>query len=156
MINPMHKPRSCRLFLVRDKLVILRDDFLSGGLRVGNTEEAEILSLSFGQTSQDEIKVGEAILQAFDQVEVIASMPERTPGYIPPYILATNHRNFKDFGATCSSCGCIESQDHVLLFPITYEPARRKFQQDRSNQVSSVLDPVVLGRTALTLLARFQ
>jgi hypothetical protein len=152
MINPTSRPKSCQVFLVHNKLVVRRDDFLNTGLRVGNTEEAEILSLSSDRNSQDDFKVGKAILRAFDQVKVITSLPERRPDYVPPYILATNFVNFEEFETFCSSCGCVQSQDYVLLFPTIYEPIHKGFRHDRSNQVTSALDPVVLGHIALTVL----
>lgn len=149
MINHAHKPRSCQLFLVNDSLVVRRDDFLSNGLRVGNTEDVEILSLA---SSQDNVEVGEAILRALSQVEVIASLPERRSDYVPPYILATGFHKFEEFEALCCSCGCIESQNSILLFPAIYEPIRKGFRHDRSNQILSVLDPATIGRNAMMLL----
>jgi len=154
MTNSTSRLRSCRLLLVHNKLVVLRDDFLSDGLRVGNNEEAEILSLSYDRNNQNDASIGEAILRAFSQARVIDSLLERTHDYVPPYVLATNFRKFEDFLTSCSSCGCIESQDHVFLFPTMYGPAQGQFQQDRSRQISSSYDPIVLGHTALELLTR--
>lgn len=159
MFPPMQRPRSCQLFLAQEKLVVLRDDFLTGGLRIGSNDEAEVLLLTSGQNNQDKVQndasTGEAILRAFSKVNVITSLPERAPDYVPPYVIATGFHNFEAFGAFCPSCGCIEGQDGVLIFSITYEPIQKELRQDRSRQVSSVLDPVVLGRNALTMLAKF-
>jgi hypothetical protein len=152
MINPMHKPRSCHLFRAQHQLVILRDDFLSSGLRVGNTEAAEVLSLASDQQGQDDTRVGEAVLRAFSRVELLASPPERNSGYIPSYVSATGFASIKSFEASCPACGCIESVDHILIFPMKYDPRRGCSQDDRSNQVSEILDPSAIGRTALMLL----
>ena len=159
MLSPMLRPKSCQLFLAQEKLVVLRDDFLIGDLRVGNNDEAEVLVLTFGQSNQGSVQndasVGEAILRAFRKVILIASLPERAPDYVPSYVAATGFRDFEAFGDFCSSCGCIENQDKVLIFPITYEAVQKEFRQDRTRQVSSAIDPVVLGQNVLTMLAKF-
>jgi len=152
MDTASHKPRSCQLFLAHQKLVVLQDDFLNGELRVVNDEEAEVLSLSFAQNGEDDVRVGEAILRAFARVEIITSLPERRSDYLPPYVIASGFNGVEAFAASCPTCGCIERGDQVIVFPTKYNRRQKGFRDDRTNQVFSEPDPATLGRNALTLL----